>query len=85
MEEAFFKPRSVAVVAFGRSQLNASFAALMPPQREHRFSFPVVLTSIVDWAVEEGIGFSKLVSLGNRADVTEPFYGLLGGLRYSCA
>jgi len=44
-----------------------------------------LLTSVLDWAVEEGIGFSKLVSLENRADVTEPFYGLLGGLRYSFA
>ena len=67
--------------------MNASFAALMPPRGSIAFlsQSGALLTSILDWAVEEGIGFSKLVSLGNRADVTEPFYGLLGGLRYSCA
>src|SRR4030042_228482 len=28
-------------------------------------------TSILDWADKEGIGFSKFVSLGNKADLSE--------------
>ncbi len=56
--------------------LNASFAAFMPPKGSIAFlsQSGALLTALLDWATEEGIGFSKLVSLGNRADVTETFF-----------
>ncbi|MBU1670982.1 MAG: acetate--CoA ligase family protein [Actinobacteria bacterium] len=53
--------------------LNASFARRMPP----RGSIGVlsqsgaICTSLIDWARAEGVGFSKLVSLGNGADLVE--------------
>jgi acetyltransferase len=53
--------------------LNASFARKMPP----RGSIGVIsqsgaiCTSLIDWARAEGVGFSKLVSLGNSADLVE--------------
>ena len=56
--------------------LNASFAPLMPPRGSIAFlsQSGALLTALLDWAGEEGMGFSKLVSLGNRADVTEAFF-----------
>lgn len=55
------------------SKLNASFAESMP------ISWPISVfsqsgamsTAILDWANANGIGFSKMVSLGNKADITE--------------
>lgn len=53
--------------------LNASFARKMPP----RGSIGVIsqsgaiCTSLIDWARSESVGFSKLVSLGNSADLVE--------------
>jgi acetyltransferase len=53
--------------------LNASFAKQMPP----RGSIGVIsqsgaiCTSLIDWARSENVGFSKLVSLGNSADLHE--------------
>ncbi len=53
--------------------LNASFARKMPP----RGSIGVIsqsgaiCTSLIDWARAEGVGFSKLISLGNSADLVE--------------
>ncbi len=53
--------------------LNASFAS-MPP-RKGNIAFisqsGALGTALVDWAIEEGIGFNKIVSLGNKADITE--------------
>jgi acetyl coenzyme A synthetase (ADP forming)-like protein len=53
--------------------LNASFARKMPP----RGSIGVIsqsgaiCTSLIDWARAEAVGFSKLISLGNCADLNE--------------
>lgn len=55
------------------SSLNASFAESMPEK------WPIAVfsqsgamsTAILDWANANGIGFSKMVSLGNKADLTE--------------
>ncbi len=53
--------------------MNASFARKMPP----RGSIGVIsqsgaiCTSLIDWARSESVGFSKLVSLGNSADLVE--------------
>ncbi len=43
------------------------------PCRPHRFSEPVraLCTAVLDYAREKGIGFSKFISFGNKAGVTE--------------
>jgi acetyltransferase len=55
------------------SQLNASFAALMPGAGEIAFMSQsgAICTAILDWSKSENIGFSRFVSLGNKADVDE--------------
>lgn len=55
------------------SHMNASFAALMPLDGEIAFMSQsgAMCTAILDWSVVEGIGFSRFVSLGNKADVDE--------------
>lgn len=55
------------------SSLNASFAAGMPlPGHIGFFSQSGALcVAILDWALGEKVGFSKFVSLGNKADITE--------------
>jgi len=54
-------------------KLNASFSAGTPlPGSIAFFSQSGALcTAILDWAVGAGIGFSKVVSLGNKADISE--------------
>jgi len=56
-----------------QSALNASFAADMPvPGNIAFFSQSGALcTSILDWAVNECIGFSKFISMGNKTDIDE--------------
>jgi len=53
--------------------LNASFAAGMPPKGHIAFMSQsgALCTAILDWALAEGTGFSRFVSLGNKADVSE--------------
>ena len=53
--------------------LNASFAVGMPPKGAIAFMSQsgALCTAILDWALAENIGFSRFVSLGNKADVNE--------------
>jgi len=53
--------------------LNASFAAGMPPRGGIAFMSQsgALCTAILDWALAKGIGFSRFVSLGNKADIDE--------------
>lgn len=53
--------------------LNASFAADMPPKGSIAFfsQSGALGTAILDWAVGQGIGISKFISLGNKADLSE--------------
>lgn len=53
--------------------LNASFAVGMPVQGGMAFMSQsgALCTSVLDWARGEGIGFSRFVSLGNKADLNE--------------
>lgn len=53
--------------------LNASFAAGMPPRGKIAFMSQsgALCVAILDWALAEGIGFSRFVSLGNKVDVDE--------------
>lgn len=55
------------------NKLNASFAALMPNEGEIAFMSQsgALCTAILDWSKPQGIGFSRFVSLGNKADVDE--------------
>jgi acetyltransferase len=53
--------------------LNASFARLMPPKGSIGVisQSGAMCTSLLDWARDQSVGFSKLVSLGNGADLAE--------------
>jgi len=55
------------------SSLNASFAAGMPSRGNIAFfsQSGALCTAILDWALEEDVGFSKFISLGNKADIDE--------------
>lgn len=52
--------------------LNASFAAATPPKGHIGFisQSGALCTSVLDWAIDQGIGFSYFVSVGNMLDVT---------------
>jgi len=65
-------PNCLGLIDTG-SRLNASFARGMPePGNIGFFSQSGALcTAILDWALGEGVGFSKFVSLGNKADIDE--------------
>ncbi|MDH4207948.1 MAG: acetate--CoA ligase family protein, partial [Anaerolineae bacterium] len=53
--------------------LNATFARGMPKQGEIAMMSQsgALLLAIHDWAIGEGVGFSRFVSLGNKADIDE--------------
>jgi acetyltransferase len=54
-----------------RQSLNASFAGAMPKAGHVAFisQSGALCTSVLDWALEEKIGFSHFVSIGNTMDV----------------
>ncbi len=56
--------------------INASFAAGFPLQGEIAFisQSGAMVLSILDWSYHAGLGFSKFVSLGNKADLTEAHF-----------
>ncbi len=62
-------------------RLNATFARAMPAAGSIAFlsQSGALTTAVLDYARARGIGFSKLVSMGNKADVTE--LDLLAALR----
>ncbi|MBN2168931.1 MAG: acetate--CoA ligase family protein [Actinobacteria bacterium] len=53
--------------------LNATFSRMMSPGGSIGVisQSGAVCTSLLDWAVEKSIGFSKMISLGNGADLSE--------------
>ncbi len=55
------------------SKLNASFAAGTPPAGAIAFfsQSGALCTAVLDWATGENVGFSKVISLGNKADISE--------------
>ncbi|MBP1767996.1 MAG: Acetyl-CoA synthetase (ADP-forming) [Candidatus Aminicenantes bacterium] len=63
-------PNCLGIIAPGE-QLNASFAAAMPKKGHIAFisQSGALCTSVLDWALQEKIGFSSFVSIGNTADV----------------
>ena len=54
-------------------KLNASFGAALPPAGSIGYfsQSGSLLAAIVDMAREKGVGFSKLISMGNKADIDE--------------
>jgi acetyltransferase len=54
-------------------RLNASFASQMPLEGSIAFASQsgALGEAVIDYATGEGIGFSKFISLGNKADVNE--------------
>ncbi|MDR3062837.1 MAG: CoA-binding protein, partial [Methanobrevibacter sp.] len=53
--------------------LNTSFSQAMPPKGNIAFvsQSGAMMVAIIDWSVTAGIGFSKVISLGNKAGSTE--------------
>ncbi|MFH1422100.1 MAG: acetate--CoA ligase alpha subunit, partial [Planctomycetota bacterium] len=56
-----------------KTSINASFARTMPYHGKVGFisQSGALCTAVLDWAKEERFGFSKFVSFGNRADISE--------------
>lgn len=53
--------------------LNSSFSQVMPPKGNIAFisQSGAMMVAIIDWSLTAGIGFSKIISLGNKAGTTE--------------
>ena len=64
-------PNCLGIIVPG-IHLNASFAAATPPKGHIGFisQSGALCTSVLDWALDEGIGFSYFVSVGNMIDVS---------------
>ena len=64
-------PNCLGLIVPGIS-LNASFAAATPAKGHIGFisQSGALCTSVLDWALDEGIGFSYFVSVGNMLDVS---------------
>jgi len=64
-------PNCLGIIVPGLN-LNASFAAATPPKGHIGFisQSGALCTSVLDWAIDEDIGFSYFVSVGNVLDVT---------------
>ncbi|MFC5358515.1 GNAT family N-acetyltransferase [Azospirillum himalayense] len=63
-------PNSLGIMVPGRG-LNASFGHVTPRKGDVALvaQSSMVVTSIADWATARGIGFSHLISMGDKADV----------------
>jgi acetyltransferase len=63
-------PNCLGVIVPGH-QLNASFAPALPKKGNIAFisQSGALGTSVLDWAIEQKIGFSNFVSIGNTVDV----------------
>lgn len=64
-------PNCLGIIVPG-IHLNASFAAATPGEGHVGFisQSGALCTSVLDWAIDEGIGFSYFVSVGNMLDVS---------------
>ncbi|MGM0771300.1 MAG: acetate--CoA ligase alpha subunit [Halobacteriota archaeon] len=65
-------PNCLGIIDTG-SGLNASFAASMAKKGNIAMMSQsgAICTSTLDWADAKGVGFSKFISLGNKADLSE--------------
>lgn len=69
---ALIGPNCLGVIN-AQNKMNASFAALMPQVGNIAFMSQsgALCTAVLDYAEKMSIGFSKFVSIGNKADVDE--------------
>jgi len=69
---ALIGPNCLGVID-AKDGFNASFSAQKPLPGSIAFlsQSGALGTSMIDWAIAEGIGFSKFISLGNEAQLTE--------------
>lgn len=69
---ALIGPNCLGVIN-AQNKMNASFAALMPEVGNIAFMSQsgALCTAVLDYADKMAIGFSKFVSIGNKADVNE--------------
>ena len=73
-EMSFIGPNCLGVVnTDSRSHLNASFARQMPEEGHIGFlsQSGALCTAVLDYARAKHIGFSKFISFGNKADISE--------------
>ena len=65
-------PNSLGITD-SHTPLNGSFSQMMPPTGNIAFisQSGAMMVAIIDWSVTSGIGFSKVISLGNKAGVNE--------------
>ena len=65
-------PNCLGLINTGNG-LNASFAHAMPHKGRIAFfsQSGALCTAILDWSLARGVGFSKFISLGNKADISE--------------
>ena len=63
-------PNCLGIIVPGQ-QLNASFAGAMPKAGQVAFisQSGALCTSVLDWAIQEKVGFSHFISIGNSIDV----------------
>ena len=63
-------PNCLGIIVPGQ-QLNASFAGAMPKAGQVAFisQSGALCTSVLDWALQEKVGFSHFISIGNAIDV----------------
>ena len=65
-------PNSLGITD-SHTPLNSSFAQMMPPKGNIAFisQSGAMMVALLDWSLTSGIGFSKVISLGNKAGVSE--------------
>ncbi|MGA7075093.1 MAG: acetate--CoA ligase family protein [Halobacteriota archaeon] len=65
-------PNCLGIISTG-ANMNASFASEYPSKGSISLisQSGAICTSFLDWAANESLGFDKLVSVGNKADVAE--------------
>ena len=65
-------PNCLGIISTG-ANMNASFASEYPSKGNISLisQSGAICTSFLDWAANESLGFDKLVSVGNKADVVE--------------
>lgn len=65
-------PNSLGITD-SHTPLNGSFSQMMPPKGNIAFisQSGAMMVAIIDWSITAGIGFSKVISIGNKAGVSE--------------
>ena len=68
----YFGPNCIGSIDT-HTPVSASFCQLMPNKGDIAFisQSGAMLVALLDWSMKEGIGFSKVVSIGNKVNVSE--------------